>query len=397
VLPEIFVTTESIVKRNDWLAIDARQDDAYATAHIPGALQLGRTADRPWQQVDDLRAALSQAGLTGRERLLLYGNARSRQRLGRLFWLLEWAGFAEPKVLSGGFEAWLAAGQPVASGRELRPPQNFVSGAHLETTVDVVWLRHSFGEAGIELLDLRDRTDWTTSDYEVPPAFGDGHVPHSLPFVFSTLLTQADGWPEPAEVRRRLRALGPRPGDRVDLDSTFVLIGRDGSDPEPGLGYLLLRSAGIEVRILGGGWQAWISDRTLPVVRVVNAAELRELIEVGNPDLDHDSAPGLLLFDGRSEAAFARGHLPGAISLPAHRFAAGIERMIAERGEDLDPQSATLVFYCYGRDCVRSRTSSTIAARYGFRKLLWFRDGEIAWREAGYPFFASTVASGNPP
>jgi rhodanese-related sulfurtransferase len=43
----------------------------------------------------------------------------------------------------------------------------------------------------------------------------------------------------------------------------------------------------------------------------------------------------------------------------------------------------TLIVYCYGPGCTRSRFCSTTAARHGWRNLWWYKDGADGWRSAG--------------
>jgi rhodanese-related sulfurtransferase len=201
-------------------------------------------------------------------------------------------------------------------------------------------------------------------------------------------------WPQPSEIRRRLATFGPRPGDPVHLDSTFVLYGDGPDDPRLGLGYLLLTLAGLDARVFPGGWKEWTAGGSRPVVRVVSAAELASRLRRGNPGLSADRPPrDLILLDLREPRDFAIGHLPGALSLPFLHFSADFERTVDAVWPGADRGDIPLVLYCYGIDCVRSRKAGAQAARKGFRDLLWFRGGVQEWREAGYPLLDSPPAA----
>jgi rhodanese-related sulfurtransferase len=250
--------------------------------------------------------------------------------------------------------------------------------------VGSAWVAGAFGEPGVELLDVRDARGW--DQWRTPPTFGAGHIPYSLPFDPRSLLPPGGGWPDPAELRRRLGALGPRPGDPVKLDATFVLYGEDRRDPRLGLGYLLLTLAGLDARVFADGWRGWKTDETHPIVRVVTAAELAALLRREDPGLDQDRPPrAMILLDLREARDFAIGHLPGARSLPFYAFAEKFETVVAEGWPGVDRATVPLVFYCYGPDCVRSRKAGAQAARLGFRNVLWFRGGLGEWRDAGLP------------
>lgn len=90
-------------------------------------------------------------------------------------------------------------------------------------------------------------------------------------------------------------------------------------------------------------------------------------------DLKHGIAD-IVVVDARSRAAYARGHIPGAISCP-HR------EMAPETTRDLD-RRRTYVVYCDGIGCNASTKGAYRLAALGFRvkELLggldfWLRDG----------------------
>jgi thiosulfate/3-mercaptopyruvate sulfurtransferase len=246
--------------------------------------------------------------------------------------------------------------------------------------VDRAWVRDRFGTPEVELVDLRSDDAWAA-----------GHLPHSLPFDFRELLEDDGAWPDPVAARRTLGRLGPRPNTHVDLNATMVVyssgVGASGDDGRQlGLAYLLLRMTGVPAAVYPGGWEDWRSEPSSPVVRVVDAAGVRELLAAANPELADRPVPGVTLLDVRGELDFRARHLPGAVEFPSRNCPETDWSVVPEppSGDRLD---APLVFYCYGRTCIRSRNCSTAAARAGFREVLWFRDGVPDWYEAGLPFY----------
>jgi thiosulfate/3-mercaptopyruvate sulfurtransferase len=193
-------------------------------------------------------------------------------------------------------------------------------------------------------------------------------------------------------VREALGRLGPRPGTLVDLASTFTLYGSGPADRRPYLGFLLLRLAGIDAAVFAGGFAAWVEEPSSPVVRIVSAAELAGLLAADNPGLARDNrSPRLALLDNRGDGAFVEGHLPGAAALPVWECEGRLEKVVARDWPDFDPASDPAAFYCYGRDCLRSRLCATLAARAGFRRLLWLRDGVPGWLGAGLPLYPAAA------
>jgi thiosulfate/3-mercaptopyruvate sulfurtransferase len=399
VLPRVLIGVAELagaLAAGGTIAMDTRGAGPFAAEHLPGAVPAW-SAPGKVDEVEDpgrLRARLAGLGISGRETIAIYGD--DRQANARLYGLLRRAGCAEVRILDGGLAAWRAAGEALESGpSRRRPAAAFHPAPREEAVVDAGWIADHFGQAGVELLDVRDARGWER--WETPPTFAAGHIPYSLPFDPRALLPEGSGWPDPAGLRRRLAALGPRPGDPVGLGSTFVLWGESPRDPRPGLGLLLLTLAGLDARVFPGGWEEWRADGRRPVVQVVPAAEVAGRLRRENPKLAADRRPReVILIDLREPRDFAIGHLPGALNLPILRFGVDFERQVATGWPGADRAAIPLLLYCYGTDCVRSRQAGAQAARLGFRNVLWFRGGIQEWREAGYPLPESPPATSSP-
>ncbi|MER6300636.1 rhodanese-like domain-containing protein [Kitasatospora sp. NPDC001539] len=70
-------------------------------------------------------------------------------------------------------------------------------------------------------------------------------------------------------------------------------------------------------------------------------------------------APGVVVVDSRSDAAWAQGHIPGALHLPTAR--------IAELAPALIDPSMTVVTYCWGPGCNGATRAALAFARLGYQ------------------------------
>ncbi len=380
--PELAISPEWLAERlgeEGLRLLDARPAEAYAEGHLPGALRLSLPTGCVTQGVTCVQDELAGLGLAGYESLVLYGDAADPGQLAYLFWLVEWAGFLEVRILEGGAPAWQGE---LSSEVPKLPATSFVQSPREEAVADVRWMQDHFGLEGIEVLDLRDEGIWMENDYEAPPRFSAGHIPYSLPYDFRVWL--ADGtWPAPADAWERLRDLGPRRMSYIKPTADFAVYA-EGPDTRLGLAYLLLRQMGASVRVFADGWETWSSDmQANPMVRIISAPELAELLEPDNPGLTGDELPTeVAVFDLREQRDFDKGHVPGAICLPENRFALFVDNLFEENWPGRAPSESTLVVYCYGRSCIRSRNASNDVARHGFREILWFREGFDGWEAA---------------
>lgn len=316
-----------------------------------------------------VRRALGQEGLSGKEGVLVMGKGAE---VGRAFWLLEWAGVPEVKLVEG---------KTLKQGR--RSAKTFQATPRDAAMADAAWVRERLGVKGTEILDVRDPGIWMENEYQAPPRWAAGHVPHALPFDFRRWLPKCHRWPEPGAPWETLDRLGPRSieRDRIDPEAEIVLYGEGPDDPLPGLGYLTLRRMGRPVRVFPGGWRAWTASGESPMVRIAGAPEVARLLGIDDPQ----GQAGAAVVDLRDPGAFRIGHLPGAVSHPAYDREESLESFMAARWPVETASRIPIVLYCYGRECIRSRNAATLLARMGYTNLVWFREGMISWIEAGLP------------
>ncbi|MEU7797810.1 rhodanese-like domain-containing protein [Micromonospora arborensis] len=92
--------------------------------------------------------------------------------------------------------------------------------------------------------------------------------------------------------------------------------------------------------------------------------------------------PGLVVVDSRGAAAWAQGHLPGAMHLPTAE--------IATRAANLIPPGSAVVTYCWGPGCNGATRAALEFARLGYpvKEMLggfeyWVREGLPVVTETG--------------
>ena len=86
--------------------------------------------------------------------------------------------------------------------------------------------------------------------------------------------------------------------------------------------------------------------------------------------------PGFVLLDSRSAAAWAQGHVPGAVHLPGREIP-------ARAAADLDP-SVPVVTYCWGPACNGATRAALALALLGYR-VREMLGGFEYWAREGLP------------
>ncbi len=400
--PDVTVTADWLARRLDTrevVVIDARPVASYLAGHVPGAVSFPPELAPDIESLPGLASLpdiLGGLGLSGREWLVCCGESSYSREAASAFWLLETAGAGRVVVLDGGVAGWRAAGYELMSGEARRPRATWTQEPDSELLATREYVRRSFGEPGVELIDARGLDAWRghVDGDDWGALVRVGHIPHALPFDFTTFFAPDGSFLDSSETWSSFAKLGPRPANPVDRADEVVGHGWGrGSDADSGqsgedvwgdgpLGYFLLRRAGIaRVRLYPGGWRDWYGDPYLPVVRIVTAEELMHRLGKSRRWFRPNAPPeDLVFFDVRHPADHSRGHIRGSVTLRSDYFADSLDVRIDRYWPEIERVSTPVVTYCYGEHCIRSRATSTAAARGGFVYVERFYGGLDEWR-----------------
>jgi thiosulfate/3-mercaptopyruvate sulfurtransferase len=189
--PELLAETE-------WLAehasdpnvriIDCAVLEAYRRAHIPGAVHLpvhyyikeddpegsdhGVFVMPPAQ----FEALMGKLGVGPDTTVVTYDDNNAMVAT-RLWWVLNYYGHTNVKVLNGGWHRWLTEGRPVTFHATKAPPATFTATPHPEICASADMLKAKHSDAGCQVLDARTDREWDgTNDRGNKRA---GHVPNA--------------------------------------------------------------------------------------------------------------------------------------------------------------------------------------------------------------------------
>jgi rhodanese-related sulfurtransferase len=89
-----------------------------------------------------------------------------------------------------------------------------------------------------------------------------------------------------------------------------------------------------------------------------------------------------VVIDVRPDLHYRRGHVPGALSLPATRFQAGYSKLKARLESD---KAQLLVLYCGGGQCDESEQVRGRLRAMGFTRVAIVPEGWAGWQAARLP------------
>ena len=159
----------------------------YLAGHIPGALYIDLAQDlsapagpyggrHPLPRPADFAATLASLGINRNTSVVAYDDARFAYA-SRLWWMMRSLGYRPPRLINGGFRAWLAAGGVQETG----PVQaEAVVTAEVEAyrgTCDINALR-DLQAAGAWLVDSREPRRYQGLEEPIDPVAG--HIPGAV-------------------------------------------------------------------------------------------------------------------------------------------------------------------------------------------------------------------------
>jgi thiosulfate/3-mercaptopyruvate sulfurtransferase len=309
----------------DLLVLDASPRPMHAKGHIPGAIPVDTMSlasfgvrDVPLAQIERMYQSL---GIDATRKVVIYDQGGT-WFAARVFFQLEYQGFPAENlaILDGGMAKWQADGLPVSQDPTPAPRAG---------TFTVTSSKEPLRSRVPDLLAAAgDRANQSLVDalgpeyYYGTTAFFNkaGHLPNAVLMSAEDFFNADKTFKSPDEIRRMAAHLGIRPEHEV-----HTYCGGGGAAAVP---YFALRHlAGYpKVRLSIESQMGWLQDeRDLPLWTYAAPALMRDgewLPSWGGRMMRMFGVSRLSVVDVRAPAAYARGHVPFAVNVPAETFRA---------------------------------------------------------------------------
>jgi len=312
--------------RADLVLLDASPAPMHAAKHIAGALHvdvfaggLRETGAADWER------RLQSWGLNPGQKVVVYDQG-AFYTATRLFFDLVRAGLPEQDlfILDGGLAKWQEGGGAVTNVPTPAPARGSIKVAALREEPLVrlpEFLAASGDPARHALVDALG-----PGYYFGETKFFDrgGHVPHAVMWASEDFFNADKTFKSPAEIRRMAAHLGVRPEQQV-----HAYCGGGGAAAVP---YFALRFvAGFpQVKLFSGSQFEYLQDpRGLPLWTYPAPALQRDMHWVngwGGGMLRAFGLAPISVIDVRPAAAYALGHVPYALNIPAETFRSHLGR-----------------------------------------------------------------------
>lgn len=172
--PELLAEPEWLAEHAndpDVQIIDCATVEAYRRAHIPGAVQLPvhyyikeddpagsdhGTLVMPPTQFEQLMGKL---GVGPKTTVVTYDDNNALVA-SRLWWVLNYYGHSNVRVLNGGWHRWLSEGRPVTFHSTKPSPATFTAKVQPDLVATVEMVKEKHTDPGYQVLDARTDGEW---------------------------------------------------------------------------------------------------------------------------------------------------------------------------------------------------------------------------------------------
>lgn len=199
---------------------------------------------------------MRRLGLNPDSTVVVYDDGESNFA-SRLWFTLRWVGFANVRVLDGGFTAWKAAQLPVVLDEPQWEAGTYRATTPLERVFDDDFVENNLNTHDYTLLDARAHNRYTGEIETHDPKAG--HIPGALNRPSSENLTPDKLFKNPQELKAEFEAV-------LNGVSHADIINYCGSGITACCNHLAMMQAGIAAAgVYIGSWSEWVSDDERPI------------------------------------------------------------------------------------------------------------------------------------
>ena len=327
--------------------IDARAATAYATGHIPGAINMQHSAywtkGAGLKESATLASQLGAAGINREMKIVIYDNTTaSWGAAGRIFWMLEYLGCTDVHIMNGGWDKWLADAKPTQTTAVTLPATTFTPQVRSAAKATSQRIAQRLYDSDFAVIDAR--TDEEYMGWQLYGETRGGHIPNAVQIPYAWFFNDDKTTLGKQELEQLLESRGITRDKEVTSHCTAGI--------RSGYVYFLLRLMGYSrcSNYDASIWE-WADNADLPMEKATNYATVvypgwvNALIDFHKPgsttsappEYDYDRSHKYLIFEtqwgsfddmqkGWADNSYLLGHIPGAIHSNSDTYENGFPR-----------------------------------------------------------------------
>ncbi len=272
--PELLIETEELARlleRSDssLRLIDAVDPGSYGRAHIPGAVNIfkndltrieARKKNGYPITVEDAEKIFGEAGIN-KETLVVAYDGGEGPSASAIWFVLEFFGHKNVKVLNGGLRKWMKEGRPVTQDVPEVEKKTFTAEPHPDKVVTLAWMKKNLRskDADTVVVDTRSFKEFIGEETQGGAARG-GHIPGAVHIEWKKFSDRNS--PNTFKSAEQIKKVLAKRG--VTKDTKIITYCNSGVGRSTDVA-LVLKLIGYNVSEFTGSWQEWSSDPRLPI------------------------------------------------------------------------------------------------------------------------------------
>ena len=245
------------------LLVQVTSAEVFLQAHLPGAVLVtpadlvcgippatGKLPDH-----EQLVALLDRIGYSADRDIVVYDDEGGGWA-GRFGWTLDCIGHRSWRYLNGGLQAWVGAGQDLATGQQnsVTPTDNSDISIDSSPVAEIPDVLAAIEDGSEAILDVRSHEEYMGLRQASARL---GHIPTAVNFDWLRMK-------DPNNAQKLLPDLAAQLAD-IGIDGSRPVITHCQTHHRSGLSYMVGRLFGYEIRAYHGSWSEWGNRDDTPI------------------------------------------------------------------------------------------------------------------------------------
>jgi len=269
--PELLIETEALAKllgQPNVRLVDAIDPAAYQRAHIPGAvnifyldvakLEARKKNGHPLTEAE-AEKILGEAGIDASTQVVVYDGGEGPFASG-VWFVLDFFGHKNVKVLNGGFRKWVKEGRPVTQEAIAVEKKKFTARPQPDKVVTREWLEKNLRNKDVVVVDNRSFNEFIGKDVR-PGASRGGHIPGAVHLEWTKFSDKLNTFRSAQDIEKALNQRG------ITKDTKVVTYCQTGIGRSTDMALAMKLIGYNNVVEYTGSWEDWSSDPRLPIER----------------------------------------------------------------------------------------------------------------------------------
>lgn len=241
-----------MINNDKVLIVSAMSPTDFEKVHVPGAININHTdlygEMSMLKPAAELGKFLGEKGIDPSKKIIIYDDG-SMKYSGRLYWIFNYLGANDVKVIDGGMKAWRMARQPVTRNPSNPVKATFTPKINNNIYASMNLVKKAQNDQNTVIVDVRTPAEYKGTD---PGKLRPGHIPSAINLNYENILNSDGTLKSSSELATIFKNAG------VASNKTIILY--CGTSVRAGIVFLALKGLNYpNIKVYDGAYTEWQS------------------------------------------------------------------------------------------------------------------------------------------